>query len=206
MAEQDERASAGDDGALDAAAASGTPQIDRGATATVPGRPDGAAADPVGSGPQRLDPRIVRVWVAQGALSTAIPTIILAVADGLPRFLGADLPWPPGIAAAVVLIIGGLLTWRLPDAQYRHWSYQLAEDALELRHGILDRVHSAIPYWRVQYIDVQQGPIERAAGLARLVVHTAAASTDAQIPGIAADRAEALRRVLLTRAGTGDAV
>jgi len=91
-------------------------------------------------------------------------------------------------------------------ANYRHWSYELAEEALELRHGILQRTHSAIPYWRVQYIDVQQGPIERALGLSRLVVHTAAASTDAQIPGIAADRAEALRRVLLARAGTGDAV
>jgi membrane protein YdbS with pleckstrin-like domain len=203
MDQQDERALADNGGALDPAARPGPPPSDPAPAASGPPRPD---LDDLTSGPQRLDPRIVRVWLAQGALGTAFPTLALAVADAVPRVAGADLPWPPGLPALVVLIVGGLLAWRLPAAMYEHWSYQLAEDALELRHGVLQRVHSAIPYWRVQYIDVQQGPIERAIGLARLVVHTAAASTDAEIPGIDADRAEALRRLLLTRAGTGDAV
>jgi membrane protein YdbS with pleckstrin-like domain len=58
----------------------------------------------------------------------------------------------------------------------------------------------------VQYVDINQGPIERALGLARLRVHTAAASSDATIPGIAADEADALRQVILERTGSGDAV
>jgi uncharacterized protein len=160
----------------------------------------------VGEGPQQLDPRVVRVWVIGGAIGAGLGALALAAADLGPRIAGAGLPWPPGIPALAVLVFGGLMAWRLPQAKYRRWSYELAEDALELRHGVLERVHSAIPYWRVQYIDVQQGPIERALGLARLVVHTAAASTDAEIPGVAAERAEALRRVLLARAGIGDAV
>ena len=82
----------------------------------------------------------------------------------------------------------------------------VAEDALELRHGVVRRVHSAIPYFRVQHIDVAQGPVERAVGLARLIVHTASAGTDATIPGIAAGDAEGLRRLILARAGHGDAV
>ena len=82
----------------------------------------------------------------------------------------------------------------------------MAEDALELRHGVVRRIHSAIPYFRVQHIDVAQGPVERAVGLARLVVHTASAGTDATIPGIAAGDAEGLRRLILARTGHGDAV
>jgi len=167
---------------------------------------DGPAPSPVGAGLQRLDPRIVRVWTAQGAISAVLPAAILAGVEAAARVAGADLPWPAGLPALVVLVIGGVFAWWTPGARYRHWSYELADEALELRHGILDRVHSAIPYWRVQYIDVQQGPIERALGLSRLVVHTAAASSDAQIPGIASERAEALRQVLLARAGTDDAV
>jgi uncharacterized protein len=176
--------------------------------ASADGRAASAAASgqPTVVGTQRLDPRIVRVWTAQGAISTAVPVALLAGIELVIRVAGVDLPWPPGIPALLALVVGGLLTWWAPRASYRHWSYELAEEALELRHGIMQRTHSAIPYWRVQYIDVQQGPIERALGLSRLVVHTAAASTDAQVPGIAADRAEALRRVLLARAGTGDAV
>jgi hypothetical protein len=37
-------------------------------------------------------------------------------------------------------------------------------------------------------------------------VHTASAGTDATIPGIAAGEAEGLRRLILARAGSGDAV
>jgi membrane protein YdbS with pleckstrin-like domain len=96
--------------------------------------------------------------------------------------------------------------WWLPRARHRFWRYHVADDALELRHGVLKRVHSAIPYFRVQHIDVAQGPVERAVGLARLIVHTASAGTDATIPGIAAGDAESLRRLILTRAGAGDAV
>jgi len=48
--------------------------------------------------------------------------------------------------------------------------------------------------------------VERAVGLARLVVHTASAGTDATIPGIAAGDAEGLRRLILARTGHGDAV
>jgi membrane protein YdbS with pleckstrin-like domain len=106
----------------------------------------------------------------------------------------------------VLAVAGGLAAWWVPRARYRHWRYQVADDALELRHGVVRRIHSAIPYFRVQHIDVAQGPVERAVGLARLQLHTASAGTDATIPGIAAEEADGLRRLILARAGHGDAV
>jgi membrane protein YdbS with pleckstrin-like domain len=153
-----------------------------------------------------LDRRIVVVWTVQEAAGFGALAVAVLAADLAAKLAGVDLPGPPGLAAGLLAVVGGLAAWWLPRASYRHWRYQVAGDALELRHGVVRRVHSAIPYFRVQHIDVAQGPVERAVGLARLVVHTASAGTDATIPGIAAGDAEGLRRLILARAGSGDAV
>jgi uncharacterized protein len=153
-----------------------------------------------------LDRRVVVVWTVQEAAAFGVLAVAVLAADLAARLGGLDLPGPPGLAAGLLAVVGGLAAWWLPRASYRHWRYQVAGDALELRHGVVRRVHSAIPYFRVQHIDVAQGPVERAVGLARLIVHTASAGTDATIPGIAAGDAEGLRRLILARAGSGDAV
>jgi uncharacterized protein len=153
-----------------------------------------------------LDRRVVVVWTVQEAAGFGLLAVVLLAADLGARLGGVDVPGPPGLAAELVAVAGGLAAWWLPRASYRQWRYQVADDALELRHGVVKRVHSAIPYFRVQHIDVAQGPVERAVGLARLVVHTASAGTDATIPGIAAGDAEGLRRLILARTGSGDAV
>ena len=157
-------------------------------------------------GPRSLDRRVLVVWTVQEAVESAVLVALVVAADVGARAAGLDLPWPVGAAAVPFLVLGALTTWRVPLARYRRWRYELAEEALELRHGIVERVHSAIPYYRVQYVDVTQGPLERAVGLAKLKVHTAAASSDATIPGIAAGDAESLRQVILARTGAGDAV
>ncbi|HVD15377.1 MAG TPA: PH domain-containing protein [Actinomycetota bacterium] len=166
---------------------------------------DGAGT-PAASGARQLNPRIVTVWTVEDASWSAVLVVLVVAADLGARVAGVELPWPPGLAALPVAILVGIATWKVPRARFRCWSYEVAPDALELRHGVLERVHSAIPYYRVQYVDINQGPIERALGLARLRVHTAAASSDATIPGIAADEADALRQVILERTGSGDAV
>jgi membrane protein YdbS with pleckstrin-like domain len=153
-----------------------------------------------------LDRRIITVWTVQEAVGFGVLALLALAVDLGARLAGADVPGPPGLAAGLVALAGALDAWWLPRARYRHWRYQVAADALELRHGVVKRVHSSIPYFRVQHIDVAQGPVERAVGLARLIVHTASAGTDATIPGIAAGDAEGLRRLILTRAGSGDAV
>jgi membrane protein YdbS with pleckstrin-like domain len=155
---------------------------------------------------RQLDRRIVLVWTVQEAVGYLLLVLLVLGADLGARLAGAEVPGPPGLAAGLVAVAGGLAAWWVPRANYRHWRYQVADDALELRHGLIRRVHSAIPYFRVQHIDVAQGPVERAVGLARLVVHTASAGSDATIPGIAAGEAESLRRLILARAGSGDAV
>ncbi len=146
------------------------------------------------------------VWTLEEAVGSAVLVALVVAADVGARVAGAEPPWPPGAAAAPFVLLGALAAWRIPLARFRCWRYELAEDALELRHGIVERIHSAIPYYRVQYVDIVQGPVERMVGLATLKVHTAAASSDAAIPGVPAAEAESLRRLILARTGTGDAV
>ena len=75
----------------------------------------------------------------------------------------------------------------------RDRAYAEREDDLLLRRGVVFRRTSVVPYGRMQYVDVTAGPLDRRLGLASVVLHTAAAATDASIPGLGAREADRLR-------------
>lgn len=140
--------------------------------------------------PQRLDRRVVTLWRAGAALwagMLVLVTLPIAIVAG-----GAA--W--AVPAAVLLLAGGLVWW-LPAARYEAWRWQLTDQALELRYGLWRRELRSLPYFRIQHIDVQHGPLDRWLGLAQLQVHTA--SVTAVIPGLAAELAPRLRTTLLER-------
>ena len=140
-----------------------------------------------------------RVEAVAGAAVVVVPLLAAAaLATGLPLAVRAGLVMAAG--AALALAVCG------PGLSYRGWSYRLGDEALELRHGVLTVRRSVVPYFRVQHVEVSQGPLERALGLARLRVHTASAGTDASLPGVELDRAEEVRRLVLDRAEVGDGI
>jgi membrane protein YdbS with pleckstrin-like domain len=140
-----------------------------------------------------------RLEAMAGATVLAIPLVAVAA-------LASDLLAPVRIGLLLCAAAAfGLAIW-LPGLTYRGWRYRLADRALELQHGVLFVQRSVVPYFRVQHVDVSQGPLERALGLARLKVHTASAGTDASLPGVELDRAEEVRRLVLDRAEVGDGV
>ena len=140
-----------------------------------------------------------RVEALAAASVVAVPLLATAA-------LGTGLPPPVRVALLVAAAAALALAVWLPGLAYRGWRYRLADRALELRHGVLTVQESVVPYFRVQHVDVSQGPLERALGLARLKVHTASAGTDASLPGVELERAEELRRLVLDRAEVGDGV
>ena len=140
-----------------------------------------------------------RIEALAGASVVACPLFAVAL-------LASDLPAPARIALLLgAVALWGLAVW-LPGLFYRGWRYRVADRALELQHGVLFVQRSVVPYFRVQHVDVSQGPLERALGLARLKVHTASAGTDASLPGVELHRAEEVRRLVLDRAEVGDGV
>lgn len=73
------------------------------------------------------------------------------------------------------------------------WGYAERERDLLVRHGLLLRRLSIVPYQRMQFVDVTAGPLERTFNLATVQLHTAASASDARIPGLPPDEASRLR-------------
>ena len=103
-------------------------------------------------------------------------------------------------------LLGIIVSVVWAQLEWSRWQWSVFDDALELRHGVVSRSASLVPFHRIQQIDLHRDPIERMLGLSTLVLRTAAATSDAKIPGIDADHADGLRHRLLARAGLDDAV
>ena len=95
-------------------------------------------------------------------------------------------------SAAIPLVIGAL-AWVVVGRRFRSWGYAEREDDLLVRRGVMFSRLSVVPYGRMQFIDVQAGPLERLFRLATVRLHTAAAATDARIPGLEREEAARLR-------------
>jgi membrane protein YdbS with pleckstrin-like domain len=97
-----------------------------------------------------------------------------------------------GLAAAAVALLGAVRAITIVRA-VRAWGYAERESDLLVRHGLLVRRLSIVPYARMQFVDVTAGPLERGFGLATVQLHTAAAASDARVPGLGPAEAARLR-------------
>ncbi|MFU8839547.1 MAG: PH domain-containing protein [Nitriliruptoraceae bacterium] len=143
---------------------------------------------------RELAPAAVTSWRISAALS-AIGPVIAAIVLG---FLFAGR-WSWAILAGTLALLV-LTVVVLPGMRYRRWRWQLTDLAVELRYGILVHQQETVPYFRIQQIDINAGPVDRLLELATLRVQTASASGTALLPGIAAAEAPAVRAELLARA------
>ena len=133
------------------------------------------------------DPALLRLRRLLSCLLLGLPGLLAVVLVARER--GA-VP-----AAAVVLVAAGLLGVQLVavERRYRAWGYAEREDDLLVRRGVLLHRTSVVPYGRMQYVDVTAGPLDRRYGLATVTLHTAAAATDASVPGLRTAEAARLR-------------
>jgi membrane protein YdbS with pleckstrin-like domain len=100
-------------------------------------------------------------------------------------------------AVTVVAIVVGFIPRRV-----RAFGYALRADDLVFRRGIFFQRQVAVPYGRLQLVDVTRGPLSRLLGLSELKLVTAAASTGVTIPGLPLPVAEELRDRLIAVAET----
>ncbi|NEC38337.1 PH domain-containing protein [Streptomyces rubrogriseus] len=115
---------------------------------------------------------------------------LLTVAAGVLPALFLDPRW------AVLALLPLALTawgWVMLERNWRSWRYAERADDLLISRGVLWREETVVPYGRMQLVEVTSGPVERHFGLASVQLHTAAAATDATIPGLDPAEAERLR-------------
>jgi len=158
--------------------------------ATPPSEP--SAADQDFRSPRPLDPRIRAAWMVGGLISALILGGILLVLE-LTERIEPRLAYSVPVAA--LLLLRALLYTPL---RYRAWSYAVREVDVLLSHGVWWQTRRSIPRSRIQHVDIESGPIERALGLANLILFTAGTGdSDGRIPGLRQRTAEALREILL---------
>ncbi|CAM5658176.1 PH domain-containing protein [Streptomyces aurantiogriseus] len=113
-------------------------------------------------------------------------------AVGLGVLLGL-LAGPAWSAFALLPLAGAVWGWVMLGRNWRSWRYAERADDLLISRGVLWREETVVPYGRMQLVEVTSGPVERHFGLASVQLHTAAAATDATIPGLDPAEAERLR-------------
>jgi uncharacterized protein len=136
---------------------------------------------------QRPSPRLLRARRIQVAL-VAVP---VALAGGI--IAGLAGPAVLGAVIGAAVLAAGLVWERFLARRVAAWGYAERDGDLMVRRGVMIRRQSVIPYGRMQFIDVTAGPVERSLGLATVRMHTAAAASDARIPGLDSGEAAKLR-------------
>ncbi|KQQ65109.1 PH domain-containing protein [Microbacterium sp. Leaf320] len=143
----------------------------------------------------QISPRYVVSQILQNLIFVAF---VLAAALVLALVLHQTWVWIP--AGVVVLIT--LITLIILPRQAKAIGYMLRADDIVFRKGILWQRMIAVPYGRMQLVDITQGPLDRAFGVTQLKMVTAAATTGVQIPGLTQAASEALRDTLIEVAET----
>ncbi len=142
---------------------------------------------------ERVSPRYIVVdligYVISGAILVAISLVPLLVFQW-------QFGWAPPIAVGAI----ALLTVALTPRRVRAIGYQLRDDDLVFRRGLMWHRVVAVPYGRMQLVDINRGPIARLVGLSELRFVTAAAATGVVIPGLPQQQAEELRDTLVALA------
>jgi membrane protein YdbS with pleckstrin-like domain len=136
---------------------------------------------------RRPSPALLRVRRAECVLLLGLPFLVAAALVGVLA----------GVVEAVAVVATGITSTALAldavERRWRAWGYAEREDDLLVRRGVLVQRTSVVPYGRMQYVDVTAGPLDRRLGIARVTLHTAAAASDASIPGLAVEEANRLR-------------
>jgi len=165
-------------------------------------------ADLLTGQPARLDPRFVAAerfgwWIATGVVSGVSLLAVLAI---------LIQTWPPGWLLILVggwgLLASGMLwaTLSWPRVVYRHTSYLVTPQGLEIRRGVIWRTVTSLPKSRTQHTDVLQGPLQRHFRIATLTTHTAGTENAAvTLAGLSFDKAQRIRDYLI-RSTEPDAV
>lgn len=106
-------------------------------------------------------------------------------------------PWA-WLGVLAVVVLGAWAAWVI-HRQVGAISWLELDEEIVIRKGRLYRTLVSVPYGRLQYVDIQSGPLARAFGIASCEIHTASPESGGSLPGLPTAEAEALRARLAAR-------
>jgi uncharacterized protein len=128
---------------------------------------------------QGLAPAARMAWTLELLASTAGATVAAVIASnaikhhshGFWHTLGSVLPF-------VVVVAGLALAATVPTLRVRRWRWRLDDIELDLRRGVIVDTRTIVPLTRIQHVDVRRTIWSQLFGIASVVVHTAAGTTE----------------------------
>jgi hypothetical protein len=157
------------------------------------GSADQAFVPPPGTRWTPVSPRLA--WHRR--ISVLLAGVTAAAVGGLAVW------WTGGVVGTIVWVVAVAIScglgWVVAELGQRSLGYVERADDLLVTYGVIVRRLVVVPYGRMQYVDVTAGLLEQLLGIATVRLHTAAAGTDARIPGLPAAEAAQLRDRLTQR-------
>jgi membrane protein YdbS with pleckstrin-like domain len=140
---------------------------------------------------QRVSPKLATIRriliLVPVAVAILVQLVILLVVGDI---------WLVGVLVIGLALAVGAWGWAWAGRNQRSWGYAENDDDLLVTSGVMFKRLVAIPYGRMQFVDVEAGPLARAYGVATVTLHTASTETAADIPGLPAAEATRLRNRL----------
>lgn len=140
---------------------------------------------------QRVSPKLATIR----RILILVPVSVVVLVQLILMLAMPDVWWI-GTLVIVIAIAAAGWGWVWAGRNQRSWGYAENADDLLVTSGVMFKRLVAIPYGRMQFVDVEAGPLARAFGVATVTLHTASPETAADIPGLPAAEATRLRNRL----------
>ena len=141
-------------------------------------------------------------YLFEALIEVGLIAIIPLVASTIPLWVDGTLLGPLSVLPLVVVVIVVGMAVAFVPRRVRALGYALRSDDVVFKRGVFFQRQVAVPYGRLQLVDVTRGPLSRMLGLAELRLVTAAATTGVVIPGLPFSVAQQLRDELIAVAET----
>jgi hypothetical protein len=140
---------------------------------------------------RRLAPAARALWTLE-LLGGGLVLVLIAFAvrgplrdqDGILHALGTIGPWLVVLGVLVAAVA-------IPALRVSRWRWRLDDDELDLRHGTITEIRTIVPVARIQHVDIRRSLWAQIVGVAAVVVHTAAGTTE--IPALTESEAALVR-------------
>lgn len=144
-------------------------------------------------------PAILKVWRVVYSCLGGISGLAIG---GLAAWIGAEMDASPPLLllyAILPALVCGCLGWYYAGRRFALYGAHLhAGQGVALQDGVWWRTETWVPIARLQYLDVNQGPLDRRWGMASLSLQTASSHDHTtRIAGLPLQDAHALRAALL---------
>lgn len=141
---------------------------------------------------RKLSRDVIKVWLISESIENGIGFIIL----GILFYLDYLFSWKEWIGwilygIAVLGVGGALWSFIRPFLLYKNWRYDVDEEFLQFKSGVVKRVYQLVPMTKIQSVALEQGPILRKYGLYYVLLETMGSSH--AIPGLPEEVAIELR-------------